>query len=213
MTNLVQCCESPKSRLRCRTIKGGSKHAVTQCISCGYYGSRGYYAVGKKEWPDGVHAVEQLPPFDELKLQMALSVIDRRGHSQMTAQSNPRVEENRLANLREDLAQRDKLRAERAPYYVSEEWFAKRQLVFKRSAGMCEGCGIAKADQVHHMSYEHFGNEFLWELEAVCVPCHERYHAPDIKHDEAVRRGELPYEGPVGPLLTRIIDNLGEDEE
>jgi 5-methylcytosine-specific restriction endonuclease McrA len=30
---------------------------------------------------------------------------------------------------------------------------------------------------VHHLTYQNAGNEFLWELVAICRECHARYHA------------------------------------
>lgn len=61
-------------------------------------------------------------------------------------------------------------------YYVSDEWREKRDRVIRRAGGICEGCGIKDASQVHHVSYEHFGNEMLWELRAICRTCHESLH-------------------------------------
>jgi hypothetical protein len=29
------------------------------------------------------------------------------------------------------------------------------------------------------VSYEHVGREFLWDLKAVCLPCHERAHSDE----------------------------------
>ena len=63
-----------------------------------------------------------------------------------------------------------------ASHMKSPKWSAIRALVLKRAGGMCEGCGTARASEVHHMSYENMGDEFLWELRAVCRPCHERWH-------------------------------------
>ncbi|MFS2325012.1 hypothetical protein U2P60_06275 [Brucella sp. H1_1004] len=70
-------------------------------------------------------------------------------------------------------------------YLESDEWREKRQLVFKRSGGMCEGCGSATATQVHHLTYEHAKAEFLFELVAVCDACHDRLHddAPNDQED------------------------------
>ena len=39
--------------------------------------------------------------------------------------------------------------------------------------------GKAKAAQAHHVTYDHFGSEFLFELLAVCEPCHTRIHSKD----------------------------------
>jgi len=69
-------------------------------------------------------------------------------------------------------------RARYHEYLKTPEWRAKRRLVIERARGLCEGCGINAATQVHHLTYEHVGAEFLWELRAVCDGCHERAHAP-----------------------------------
>jgi 5-methylcytosine-specific restriction endonuclease McrA len=51
-----------------------------------------------------------------------------------------------------------------------------RNRVIKRDGGLCRGCSEAPATQVHHLTYEHIGNEFDWELVAICRRCHQRYH-------------------------------------
>jgi 5-methylcytosine-specific restriction endonuclease McrA len=61
-------------------------------------------------------------------------------------------------------------------YLASPEWQARRRLVLKRANGMCEGCGLRPAAQVHHLTYQHVGAEFLWELRAVCLECHQALH-------------------------------------
>lgn len=61
-------------------------------------------------------------------------------------------------------------------YLQSPEWRKRRRLVFKRCGGFCEGCGLHPATQVHHLTYEHMGNEFLWELRGICSVCHMRIH-------------------------------------
>lgn len=59
----------------------------------------------------------------------------------------------------------------------SSEWKTRRRLVMERAKGLCEGCRQADAAEVHHLSYEHLGNEFLFELVALCRDCHSRVHA------------------------------------
>jgi len=62
-------------------------------------------------------------------------------------------------------------------YLTSEIWRAKRRFVLQRCGGMCESCGQNEAKQVHHLKYPGvFGHEPLWDLRAVCVPCHELIH-------------------------------------
>jgi 5-methylcytosine-specific restriction endonuclease McrA len=67
-------------------------------------------------------------------------------------------------------------RASYEAYLLSPEWDDKRALVLKRAKGICEGCGEVPATEVHHLSYTHVGNEFLWQLVAVCRGCHARVH-------------------------------------
>jgi RNase P subunit RPR2 len=63
-------------------------------------------------------------------------------------------------------------------YLKSAEWQERRQLVLLRAQGICEGCRKAPATSVHHLHYRDAGEEFLWQLVAICDVCHERYHAP-----------------------------------
>jgi 5-methylcytosine-specific restriction endonuclease McrA len=61
-------------------------------------------------------------------------------------------------------------------YLSSEEWAERRRLVLERAGLICQGCRRARATQVHHLTYVHVGEEFLWELAAICNDCHERLH-------------------------------------
>ena len=80
---------------------------------------------------------------------------------------------------------RDSLRNDRSrrwwelyeQYLHSAVWHLKRIRVMDRCGGICEACGQADAEQVHHLKYpEVFGLEPLWDLRAVCVPCHKIIH-------------------------------------
>jgi len=66
----------------------------------------------------------------------------------------------------------------------SDQWRDKRVLVLKRACGMCEGCGQARAREVHHKTYQHLGAEFLFELVALCVECHRRIHSEPRQTDQ-----------------------------
>jgi 5-methylcytosine-specific restriction endonuclease McrA len=67
-------------------------------------------------------------------------------------------------------------------YLQTPTWRQKRHKVFQRARGRCEGCGEASATQVHHLTYDHVGNELLFELVAICEGCHTRIHRE--KHHE-----------------------------
>lgn len=72
---------------------------------------------------------------------------------------------------------RDKLFWEQYSQYLSSEaWRDRRELVLKRAHGVCEGCGLAQATQVHHLTYVRIGREMLFDLVAICDDCHEVVH-------------------------------------
>jgi hypothetical protein len=62
-------------------------------------------------------------------------------------------------------------------YIRSAEWKRRRALVLERAKYVCEGCGTARATEVHHLHYRGLQDELLWELRAVCLPCHEKADA------------------------------------
>lgn len=66
-------------------------------------------------------------------------------------------------------------------YLKTDAWAKKRDFVLERARGVCEGCGTARATTVHHLTYEHAGDEFLWELRAVCEACHDKAHPGHAK--------------------------------
>ncbi len=57
-------------------------------------------------------------------------------------------------------------------YLASREWALIKRDVAERSNGICERCHMRDATEVHHLTYEHIGNEKLHELQHVCSPCH-----------------------------------------
>lgn len=61
-------------------------------------------------------------------------------------------------------------------YLRSPEWIRKRNAVLKRDGYQCQGCLSARATQAHHLTYERVFHEMLFDLIAVCGPCHERLH-------------------------------------
>lgn len=57
-------------------------------------------------------------------------------------------------------------------YLASREWALKREAVRERSGNRCERCWTAPQEAVHHLSYQHLGDEPLSDLQAICRPCH-----------------------------------------
>lgn len=61
-------------------------------------------------------------------------------------------------------------------YLESDHWREISKKVMRRAQNLCEGCLAQTAEHVHHMTYDHVGNEFAFELIALCADCHERFH-------------------------------------
>ncbi len=61
-------------------------------------------------------------------------------------------------------------------YLDSKEWRLKRDLVFQREKGMCQGCGEESIENVHHLTYLHLFDEMLFELVGLCENCHRKCH-------------------------------------
>jgi 5-methylcytosine-specific restriction endonuclease McrA len=131
-------------------------------------------------------ATPETPNLDEQALRGWIS-FDKKQWSQRQTERKS-LEERRQVEWRENYE----------TYLRSEKWQAKRRLVFQRCEGVCEGCRQAKATQVHHLTYEHLGNELLWELAAACRECHERVHENSLRNFARQRHiGEIVGERPV----------------
>jgi 5-methylcytosine-specific restriction endonuclease McrA len=61
-------------------------------------------------------------------------------------------------------------------YLRSPDWQRRAAKIMDRARNLCEGCLTNAASEVHHLTYAHIGNEFAFELVALCEPCHRRYH-------------------------------------
>lgn len=59
-------------------------------------------------------------------------------------------------------------------HLLSDKWRQTRQRVMQRAGGMCEGCLIEPATEVHHMNYLTLGDELCYDLRALCPACHDK---------------------------------------
>lgn len=64
-------------------------------------------------------------------------------------------------------------------YLRSPQWQRRRSKIFQRCGHLCEGCLTNPATDVHHRTYANYGNEFAFELLALCRDCHERLHGTE----------------------------------
>jgi 5-methylcytosine-specific restriction endonuclease McrA len=68
-------------------------------------------------------------------------------------------------------------------YITSRRWYAKRKLKLIQMDFTCERCGYRSYDEdsikkldVHHKTYDHFGEEPLSDLIVLCRDCHQKEH-------------------------------------
>ena len=148
-------CDHENVELRERTHADGSVHYVEQCLRCGQQ-LRAY----KRDSNNVAQA----------KLHGGISQFDEQIREDFCARG-----------FVERRTQREDEKAEwfawYSEYLQSPEWQDKRAKVLERDNYTCQGCGAARAAMiVHHLSYQHVGNEFLFELTSVCERCHKRLH-------------------------------------
>jgi hypothetical protein len=131
----------------------GAKQLRNQCADCG--------KLLAQQLPHHL-ATSSTPNAD-------LAALKSYNHKYSWEAQAPAYQERRDAERREWFKAHDE-------YLATPEWWDKREAVMKRADSLCEGCRAAPAVQVHHLSYEHWRDELLWELVAVCLDCHERAH-------------------------------------
>jgi 5-methylcytosine-specific restriction endonuclease McrA len=70
-------------------------------------------------------------------------------------------------------------------YRQTPLWAEKRRLVLERAKRICEGCGVRRASEVHHLRYpsgalpgsdDWLRSEKLFDLVALCEGCHQDLH-------------------------------------
>lgn len=151
----LEACEEVNARFACthdnvglreRAIAGGKTQFCHQCLRCG---DRVGQAIAKTG--------QNPPPFDEVLREVWVSSY-KRAYADIDKQY--------------DRAFWD----DYTEYLKSPAWEKRRRLVMLRAAGICEGCRERPATLVHHLTYEHAGNELLFELVALCHDCHEVCH-------------------------------------
>jgi hypothetical protein len=148
-------CTHAEVAVRQVAIAGGSIQFRKQCQTCGELIGQ---AIAKNAAP------ADCPPNDE-------ALFARYG-----AQRRKEYYDILREHARKQKARDSEWWAKYNAYLQTPKWQETRGKVLKRSAGSCEGCGQGPATQVHHRTYEHVGDEFLFELVAVCNSCHDRLH-------------------------------------
>lgn len=152
-------CDHEQVRVRKRVQSNGVTVAVRQCLRCGR--SRGNV-------PKAGVVLASLETWDE-----ALAESFRASASEQQS----RAWEERQEQYRREKEEEDERWWQWYDGYLrTPQWRALRAKVFRRSGGLCEGCGERYAVQVHHLTYARVGREMLFDLAAVCEECHRSIH-------------------------------------
>lgn len=62
-------------------------------------------------------------------------------------------------------------------YIASSKWYYKRMDALEFHGKKCKACGSVQKLDVHHLTYDRLGNEFLSDLIILCRPCHDEEHS------------------------------------
>jgi 5-methylcytosine-specific restriction endonuclease McrA len=150
-------CEHAQQELRKKIDKAGKPRLHNQCLVCGA-------PVGARVSVKGF-SIEQIE---------AMPLFDAESQNSYWCAYRARYE----AARQQEINQLEKLWKETYDRYLaSPAWKAKSRLVLLRAQGICEGCRLRPATETHHTTYDHVGDEFLFELVALCRPCHDKFHA------------------------------------
>lgn len=151
-------CEHEEMRLRYRESSNGVIQYRRQCMTCGHLSqaiSHAKLSVEEKqnaeEVDDGI--AERWYEARNAYVKDAYEQLERK-RQQMLAQQNQEWWDWYNG------------------YCRTAEWQARRTAVFNRDNFMCQACLQRPAEQVHHLTYKHVGNEPLFDLVSVCTRCH-----------------------------------------
>lgn len=72
--------------------------------------------------------------------------------------------------------QKDDDRKRYYEYLRSLDWQLKREAVFQRENGICQGCKEEPIENTHHLTYANLYDELLFQLVGLCENCHRKVH-------------------------------------
>jgi len=148
-------CEHEQTEIRRKLDRNGRPRYYHQCLECGR-------SVGTQLKAAAIENPKAVKDFS-VELESIRRAEFRAAFGQRQKEEYDRIEQS-WRNIYDE-------------YMNSPEWAEKRNLVFMRAGGICEGCRKKKATDCHHTTYENLKQEFLFELLALCRECHDRYHA------------------------------------
>lgn len=153
-----------------RKTSNGSYRLSKQCIICGYHETKAYkHSVINND----INSIKYLD-------EDALFLYEQKRHENYLIKcknewnkKREADEDKRLLEFNEKKKKWFKLHSE---YLKSIKWKLKRNAVLKRDNYKCQACLTQEATQVHHLTYERWRNEPLFDLISVCSECHKKIH-------------------------------------
>lgn len=163
-------CDGQFLKIRKKQCSNGTAQFRWQCQRCGY-------CKGSSLSQRDIAGKWGIPPDFNENLQVRWRAVLQRYRRMKQLQSKRDYQEQRDEDKK-------KFNDWYRVYLTTPAWQFKRRLVLKRCSGICEGCCTAKAIVIHHRTYEHVGNELLFELVGLCEACHEIAHASQPKKED-----------------------------
>lgn len=162
-------CSHDHREVRYSVASNGVRQFREQCVACGELSQ-----FLRHSDPRVMAAANPSPVDEGLREahQQAISLeVQRRYAVQHDLDTMQRLRERDEADT--------KWWAEYNVYLQSGDWQARRRMVLERDNYLCQACRVARASQAHHLTYAHLFAEPLFDLIAVCDPCHRRITALD----------------------------------
>jgi 5-methylcytosine-specific restriction endonuclease McrA len=158
-------CDHPVTDLRSVVFTNGQVNYVRQCMRCGEKASS---YLKHSTLNDRQKAT--VLPFDP---EVGGEWREARKSRQNELQAKEFIHRQRewskqLAETSDDFWSRYE------EYLSSDQWAIKRKAVLNRDDHLCQACLHRPATQAHHLSYKHVFDEPLFDLVAVCIPCHKK---------------------------------------
>ncbi|MGR3557184.1 MAG: HNH endonuclease [Sagittula sp.] len=158
-------CQHEQTQFRRGFNKGGGPIVKKQCLSCGLLVGNPVSRTPETDLLDEIDEAHN--PAYEAKRKCEWDELRRRYVA---------LQESRWRGSAQG---KSYFQRSHANYLNSPEWAERRLQVMDRANSLCEGCRKTRASEVHHLSYRNWGNEFLFELVALCGDCHDRIHRLD----------------------------------
>ena len=154
-------CEHRNLRWCWRNISGRQIYG-TQCLNCGTWAAVKQYKIPHQDLAScGEYDVGCKEEYDRKVSEWYKAKSDERA-----SQYQARAKNNRETEL--------------AEYYRSEKWRRFRKLRLRLNevqfSGLCEICFESPADHLHHMTYERFRKEWIYDVAVLCEDCHKNQH-------------------------------------